>query len=337
MTRKMKLYTDHKFTRCQAIGAMAVAAVLSFTPTQLMADDAPPPSRINELINLEFASEYVTPRGMMVHNQGLTFQPLFLTLVNLYKGSNFINDITFDGGCWNDFSSAGVSVNGPYGSHPKTDWTEIDPIAGISLGFAKHFTLSVGYTAFAEQILNIGTSQHLETKLAFDDSSYLVAYALHPYFSWWQELQGKATDADLPLTLFKEGVPGVPAPRAGASHPAPNSSFYFDLGIDPSYTFKNTLGGLKLEAPCRVMLPDDRFYGDYYASSSTVGIWQVGLKGTVPMNFMPAGYGHWSFHAGVNFMYFEDDNLVNLNRFNDGFGSPIRDTVQGFAGVSIFF
>jgi hypothetical protein len=149
-------------------------------------------------------------------------------------------------------------------------------------------------------------------------------------------LQGKATDADLPFNLHKIGVPGVPAARAGASHPAPNSSYYFDLGVDPSYTFKDTLGGLKLEAPCRLMLPDDRFYGDYYHSSSTVGIWQVGLKGTVPMNFMPAGYGHWSFHAGVNFLYFVDDNLVNLNIFNAP-GKPTRDTLQGFAGVSVFF
>ncbi len=317
--------------RRAGIGTMVLTAALASVAPGLKADDAAPPSRIHELVNLEFASEYVTPRGMMVHDQGLTFQPLFLTLVNLYHSdSSFINELDFAGGCWNDFSSAGVSVNGPYGSKPKTDWTEIDPIADFTIGFAKNFKLDVTYTAFAEQILNIGISQHLETKLAFDDSSYLGAFALHPYFSYWQELQGKATDADLPFILNPGGA------RAGASHPKPNSSYYFDVGLDPSYTFKDTMGGLKIEAPCRIMLPDDRFYGDYYHSSSTVGIWQVGLKGTVPMNFMPAGYGHWSFHAGVNFLYFVDDNLVNLNIFNAP-GKPTRDTVQGFAGVSVFF
>ncbi len=105
------------------------------------------------------------------------------------------------------------------------------------------------------------------------------------------------------------------------------------MGVDPGYTFKD---GIKLELPVRIMLPDDRFYGDYYAASSTVGIWQAGIKATFPMNFMPAGYGHWSFDAGVNFLYFVDDNLVNLNIFNAP-GKPTRDTVQGFAGISVFF
>ncbi len=328
----MKLNAMHKFAQCAGLGALAVAAEISLAPSNANAQDAAPPSRVHELVDFTFASEYVTPRGMMVHDQGLTFQPLFLTLVNLYHGGSVVNDLTADLGCWNDFSSAGVSVNGPYGSKPKTDWTEIDPIGGLSLTFAKNFKLEVGYTAFAEQILDIGISQHLVTKLSFDDSAYLKGFALHPYFGYWQELQGKATDADLPMTLYKEGVYPV-APRKGASDPSPNSSFYFDVGVDPGYTFKN---GLKLELPCRVMLPDSRFYGDYYASSSTVGIWQVGLKGTVPLNFMPAGYGHWSFDAGVNFLYFVDDNLDKLNIFNAP-GKPTRDTVQGFAGVSVFF
>ena len=139
-------------------------------------------------------------------------------------------------------------------------------------------------------------------------------------------MANKATDADLPEAVFG------PSAKSG-SHPAPGSSYYFDLGMDPSYTFAN---GVKLEAPCRMLLPDDRFYGNYYASSSTVGLWEIGLKGTVPLKFMPAGYGHWSFHAGVNFLYFVDDNLYNLNSFNAP-GKPTRDTLQGFAGVSVFF
>ena len=313
----------------QKLATALTATVLVAAPSS-RAEDAP--SRINELVNLEFASEYVTPRGMMVHDQGVTFEPLLLTLVNLYHADGFINSLEFDGGAWADFSSAGVSVNGPYGSKPKTEFVEVDPIADLGVGFAKNFKLDLLYTAFSMQVLDIGFSQHFQAKLGFDDSSYLKAFALHPYVSFWQELENKATDADLPYTLFKAGAYPI-GPRKGASAPDPNSSFYFDLGIDPSYTFKD---GIKLEAPCRMLLPDDRFYGDYYASSSTVGLWELGLKRNVPMKFMPAGYGHWNFHLGVNFLYFVDDNLVNLNLFNAP-GKPTRDTVQGFAGVSVFF
>ncbi len=107
---------------------------------------------------------------------------------------------------------------GRYGSRPKTDWTEIDPIAGLSFGFAKNFKLEATYTAFAEQILDIGISQHFVTKLSYDDSTYLKGFALHPYFSYWQELQGKATDADLPMTLYqRRRLPGRPPCRGVSS------------------------------------------------------------------------------------------------------------------------
>jgi hypothetical protein len=310
------------------LGAVAAATTLTMVPASTRAADAPPPSRVDALFNLEFANEYVTPRGMIVHDKGLTLQPLLIGLVDLYHSDSFINSVTFVPGVWNDFSSSGVSIHAPYGSNPKTHWVEIDPIVGISFGFAKRFKLDVTYTAFNMQVLDIPTSQHLDSKISFDDSDYLKAFALHPYFEFWQEVDGKATDADVPEAVFG------PSPKSGA-HAAPGSSYYFELGVDPSYTFKEA-AGLKLEAPLRVLLPNERFYGNYYAPSSTVGLFELGAKATLPMNFIPPGYGHWSCHLGFRYQYFVDDNLYNLNSFNAP-GKPTRDTVQVYGGVSIFF
>jgi hypothetical protein len=291
--------------------------------------EAPPPgSRINLLLNVEFASEYVTPRGMIVRDDGLTIQPLLLAFVNLYKGDGFINSLKFVGGVWNDFGTDGVSIHPPFGSGDKTHYTEIDPIAGVSIGLAKYFTLDVTYTAFVEQILDIGTSNHLETKLTFDDSSFLKCFALHPYVSYWQELTGKATDADVPEAVFG------PSARSG-SHPQPGSSYYFEVGVVPGYTFKN-LGGLKVEAPMRVLLPNERFYGEYFKSASTVGLYELGAKATIPLSFMPKDYGHWSAHAGFKYINFVDDNLFHLNVFNAP-GRAVRDTWQFYSGISVFF
>src|SRR5580658_8478859 len=106
-----------------ALAAAAVLAVASLsqaqdapgvnrtTPQQMLAatntlPPTPPASRIHELVNLNFANEYVTPRGMILHeqsDQGLTFQPLLLTLINLYQDTGFINSLDFDGGAWADF------------------------------------------------------------------------------------------------------------------------------------------------------------------------------------------------------------------------------------------
>lgn len=265
---------------------------------------------------------------MIVRDEGLTIQPLLLSFIDVYKGDGFITSTKVVAGVWNDFGTTPVSKNAPYGSDPKTNWTEIDPIFGVSLGLGKKFTLDITYTAFVEQILNIGTSQHLETKLSFDDSEYMGAFALHPYFLYWQELDNKATAAGVPQAVFG------PSAQSG-SHPQPGSSHYFEIGITPSYTFKE-LGNLKIEAPCRVLLPDSRFYGEYYGASSTVGLVEAGLKASMALTSMPKGYGNWSAYAGVKYQYYNDENLYQMNAFNAP-GSAQRDSWAFYGGVSVFF
>jgi hypothetical protein len=316
------------------MGAVACAAALPMTVVTVRADDAPPPppSRTDLLANVDFANEYVTPRGMMVRNQGLTVQPLLLGFANIYKGDSFINSVTLDGGAWNDIGTkyVGTGAGTPgYNGKPSTPWTEIDPIAGFSIGFAKNFELDVTYTAFNEFIESIPFSQHLDTKLSFNDSPYLPmgGFGFHPYVEFWQELSSKATDADLPAEL------GLTPPASHGKYLEPGSSYYIQTGLDPTYSFKD---GIKIETPVDVLLPNERFYGEFYDKASTVGIVSVGGKVTVPMNFMPQGYGHWSCHLGVKYMNFVDDNLYNLNTFNSP-GKPTRDTTLVYAGVSVFF
>src|SRR5579863_2434212 len=119
--------------------ALASSCLLSFASAPAFAEDAapppaPPPSKVDALVNFEFSNEYLTPRGMIVQDKGLTFQPLVLGFANVYKSDSFLNDVTLVGGVWNDFATAPVSVHAPFGSSPKTSWVEIDPIAGLSFG-----------------------------------------------------------------------------------------------------------------------------------------------------------------------------------------------------------
>jgi len=266
-------------------------------------------SKVDTLVNFEFSDKYLTPRGMIVVDHGLTSQLLVLGLVNLYKGTDFVSDITLVGGFWNDYSTSPVAKH--LGSSGNTNWIEFDPIAGLSASFAKDFKLDVTYTAFAMQILDIGTSQHLETKLSFNDTDYLGAWALHPYISFWKELDGKATAA----ANFGFG-----------------ESYYFDIGVTPAYV----VGKWKFEAPLRVLLPDSKFYGDHFAGSSTVGLYELGVKVSTSASFMPAGYGNWSVHFGARYMNFTDDNLKHLAK-GGGFGAPVSDVFQIYAGLSTFF
>jgi len=303
-----------------ALAALALAA-----PSVALTEEAPAPSRVHALLNFEFSDKYLTPRGMIVQNQGLVFQQLALGFFNLYKDDAFINDVTLVGGVWNCFGTDRLPSSDSNGAD-NTSWYEIDPIAGFSFGFAKNFTLDVTYTSFNMQILNIPFSHHLETKLSFNDSPYLKAFALHPYVLYWRELDGKATAAQVPFFA-------LPGPQPGPGS-LPHSSWYFDIGVAPSYTFKDV--GLKLEAPCRVLLPDSEFYGEYYDEASFVGLYELGVKATVPLNFMPKGYGNWSFHAGFKYMGFVDENLQRMQQFNATSHSESHSTLL-YCGLSTFF
>ncbi len=320
------------------LASSSAAAAALHTPVATLGDDGKDMKETKEvkepekgplfnvLLNVEFADKYVTPRGQIVRERGLTIQPLALIFLNAYKGDGFINSFQIVAGGWWDFGTSLVSKRAAT-DYPKTNWSEFDPIYGISVGFAKRFKLDVTYTAFVERYHDIETSHHLETKLSFDDSDFLKAFALHPYVSYWQELSGKSTAADVGQAVFG------PSPISG-SHPQPGSSFYFEIGIDPSYTFTN-FGDLKIEAPCRIQLVDDRFYGNYFGSTSTLAIWELGLKASVPLKFIP-GPGHWSVHAGFKYMNFEDDSLRDMQVFNDP-GKAVHETWQAYGGISVFF
>ena len=234
-----------------------------------------------------------------MEDQGVVFQPLFLMFVNLWQGDRFLNEVTLVPGIWNSVHSR---QGGPKASH----WNEVDPILGLNTRFANDFTLGVTYTVFKSQNGSFRTSQHLETKLGYDDTKFLQAFALHPSFIYWQELANKATPAGT--------GPG----------------YYFDVGITPAYTLEGC--DLKLEAPIRALFPSGRFYG----TASTVGLYELGLKGTLPMKFMPPDYGKWSVHAGFKYMRFLNDNLITFQSFL-GPGRPTREAGQFYCGVSAFF
>ena len=272
-----------KTTSNFVLGTMA-AAVLPLAVTSAQADEAP--SRVNALVDLGISSHYLTPRGMDVVRQGVVFQPMVLTFFNAYKGESFLNSATVVLGVWTCFATSQQPSSDSNGTK-KTGWIETDPIAGLSFGLGKNLTLSVTYTAFSMQINNIPFSQHLETKLAFNDTDYLKAFALHPYVIYWQELSGKAvacTDAN------------------------PSTSFYFDVGVAPGYKF-DKFYDLKLEAPCRILMANSDFYGTGAGATTFVSLYEFGVKASMPLKFMPPGYGHWNGAVGFKRMGFDNPNI----------------------------
>lgn len=260
---------------------------------------APPEtkSRIGGLLQLDVSDHYITPRGLNVEDDGVIFQPLLLLFVDLYDGDGFINDVGLTLGVWN---SIHTEESGADPGH----WNEIDPIAGLSFGLKGGFKLDATWTMFESMTDSYDTPNNLEVKLSYSDN-LTETFSINPYVSYWLEINNKTTFATSP------------------------SSYYFTVGINPTYSPKNI--PVRFELPVTVLLPADDFYGE----SSTVGLWSVALKASTPLSFVSPEFGKWFLYGKVTYYSFENDALVKYGSFATG--KPDDDEVQFSAGITVLF
>jgi hypothetical protein len=256
--------------------------------------EAPPTSLIHGLINLELSNAYITPRGLDVQNKGLVIQPLFLLFFDLYSSKDGpINDVSLTIGDWNSVHTA-IAGSGPQPGH----WNETDPLTGLTFKFWKDLQFDAFYTAFVSQVDAFKTSQNLDLKLTYHDkfigNRWVPGFSLNPYVEMFIETSNKAT-VDLDEKTSKRG-------------------YYFQVGFDPTYAFAKI--PLTVELPSYVNFPSKYFYQNFagQGSVSTLGLVTTELKGTVPLNFVPKGYGHWSVYAGVQYYYLINHGLLDENQ-----------------------
>jgi hypothetical protein len=259
--------------------------------------EAPPPSLIHGLINLELSNAYITPRGLDVQNKGLVIQPLFLLFFDLYSSKQGpINDVSLTIGDWNSVHTA-IAGSGPHPGH----WNETDPLTGITVKFLNDLQFDAFYTAFVSQVDAFKTSQNLDLKLTYRDKflsnilgEKVVKVSINPYFEFFLETSNKATVA-LDQATVQRG-------------------YYFQVGVDPTFAFANF--PLTIELPTYVNFPSDNFYQNFAGkgSVSTLGLFTTELKGTVPLKFIPKGYGNWSVYAGVQYYYLINHGLLDENQ-----------------------
>src|SRR5882762_881057 len=115
---------QRKFYNYAAIVLCAGCAAFGLVPPAASAADAGPTSRVHALVNFEFSDKYLTPRGMIVQDEGVVFQPLVLGFANVYADKDsFINSATIVGGIWNCFGS-GRLASSDSGGTDKTSWYE---------------------------------------------------------------------------------------------------------------------------------------------------------------------------------------------------------------------
>lgn len=294
------------------------AAILSSPALTL--DDTRVGSRIHGFADLRFNTAYITPRGLVVNHESLNVQPLAGLAVDLYHGDGPINAVSLSAGTWGDFT----------GYHPGGDiWNEEDFFAGFSVKFLEKFEFS--YTLMAWTFPDISTKNesdptteyNMDFKLAFDDTSYLKDFALHPYVDIFWNFAGASSPVASDALLGKN-----------------DHTFYVEIGMAPSYTLKAiTDYPITFTFPTYFSFGDSSFWGETpgpESQRSNLGVFSTGVKASIPLKFIPSDFGNWNAYVGVTYIHTCNPALsyINENVLSNGEG---HERVVGYAGFGFNF
>ncbi len=281
-----------KFLAASILAAFSVAVPVAH------AQDAP--SAIHGFGIVNFSNDYITPRGLMVTNKGLTVQIITGLVFGLYHDpAEAIDDVSFVVGTFNDINT--TQHNGPVGA-----WNEFDWFAGPSFHFGKNWNLDVQLGQFLSPPGNFKTETNLESALSFDDSGLGLPVHLKPYVKLFYAISGDST---------------VVTGRRGGTYDV-------EIGMAPSVD----LMPFTLSVPTWVTVGPSSYWG----GDNGVGVFSTGLTLTYPLPFA-ARFGHWSAKAGFQYYDFINERLrfaqTLIGTARPGSGGH-RDEINGFAGFS---
>lgn len=267
-------------------------------------------SNVNGLMAFDFASDYITPRGLHVEDSGLVTQPLLLVFWKLRTAPKAaLTDITLTTGVWNSFHSVKAGAN-------PSRWNEIDPIVSLGLKFRNRLAVDLNSTAFYTPTRNYLTSAHTDFKLTYNDQPH-GGIAFNPYVAYWIELNNKATVRFNPSTSSRGS--------------------YLTLGMTPTVPVGSTSATLELGTFANFVSSD--FYQRFDGSDggSGMAVLAVAPRVLMPLKFLGVTHGAWTAYAGVTYYYLNNQGLLDGNQVLTGASGPESHITKVRGGLSVFF
>ncbi len=253
-----------------------VAIVLASAPAAALADDPPPPLAIHGFGDFKLSNDYLTPRGLLVTNKGVTMQVLAGLVFDVYQNPGAtISDLSLVAGIWNDIDTDQHA--GDVGS-----WNEFDWFAGFNLTLAQDWTAGVQYVQFISPPGNFNDEQNIEFSLKYDD--HLAPIKLNPYIKLFYAVSGDSTV----ITGSKGGT------------------FDVEIGAAPTYSVELGAQPVTFSAPTWITVGPSDFWG----GTDNWGVFTTGIEARTPLSFIPPQLGHWQLHAGVQYYNMLNDRLI---------------------------
>jgi len=271
---------------------------------------------IHGLLDVVFKNDYITPRGLLVTDTGLTTQVLVSVTLDIYKNSNStINNIALNFGAWNDIWSQQ--------HHPQVgNWNEFDWFAGANITFAKKWNFSIQYLEFLSPPGNFKAEQNIEFLLSYDDSDLKLPISFNPYMRFFWAVSGDST-----VVVGKRG-----------------KTFDIELGVLPIWDLKQYGIPITLIVPTWITVGPPSFWngGEFGLKNvkNHFGVFSTGLKGSMALECIPKKLGNWYIDAGFQYYYLINTNLLQAQKFTlilSSIKHAHRNVVVFFTGFGFGF
>jgi hypothetical protein len=325
-----------------SVGAAGLGPSARAADLQLKAPPPPPTPWVLDVhgfFDVSFKNDYITPRGLLVTNTGLTTQILNGLSLDIYKDKNgLINDFSIYGGMWNDLWS---KQNDPHvGS-----WNEFDWFIGANVVFAQNWKIGVQYIEFLPPAHDLITSfpsieRNVEFSLSYNDAWLGWPISFHPYAKLFYAASGPST-----VVLGKGG-----------------NTYDVELGVVPTLDMKKYTGvPLVITAPTWVTVGPTSYWNRNDGTTafcgptsslacplSNTGVVSTGLTGKLALDsVIPKRLGNWYVDAGFQYYHILNDALLAAQIFTGAAGGASnvlgsfpashQDVVVGFAGFGFDF
>jgi hypothetical protein len=226
-------------------------------------------SKIHGFADESLQNDYITPRGLMVTNKGLTSQTL--------DGLVFLlpDNVSIAAGTWVD---ADTAQNSPtVGALNEFDWFVG---ANILVGKAK---FGAQFLQFLSPPGDFSTETNIEFSASYNDTGLLGQVSLQPYAKLFYAISGDSTV----VTGHKGGTLDV------------------ELGGVPTWDLHSYNVPLIITAPTWVTVGPSSFWG----GGGNVGVFSTGVNVKYPLAFIGPDYGNWYIKGYVQYYNFINKQL----------------------------
>jgi hypothetical protein len=223
--------------------------------------------KLSGSVEVAVANRYVY-HGYVVEDRGPVVQPYLCLAAEFYSGDGALSSASAILGVFNSlqFHHAGISAQ----NEMLRTWYEAQIEAGVSLTFAEALTLTAQYVRLESPNGAFVAGNAVTLGLELDDERWLGAFALRPRFLWFTPVLAQPDLED-------------------------EKGHYFEVGVAPGATI-----GKQPAYAASVSFPITVGFGDHhYFLGERFGFVSAGVAVSVPLAFIPKGFGSWSISGSA--------------------------------------